>query len=67
LGGEVCAEAGPTAAILLRLRVASVDRIVREARVIDPTLTRAAVVAELRRLPVRFFGESIVALREALR
>jgi hypothetical protein len=44
--------------------VASIERLLREARAHDPALTRAALVAELRRSPARFFGESIVALRE---
>ena len=53
---------GPALAALSRLRVASVERLLREARVASPNLTRADLVAELRRHPVRFFGESIVAL-----
>jgi hypothetical protein len=53
---------GPTLAALSRLRVASVERLLREARAVDATLTRADLVAELRRSSVRFFGESIVAL-----
>ena len=59
---EHAAALGPALSALSRLRVASIERLVREARALDPTLTRAAVVAELRRNPVRFFGESIVAL-----
>ncbi len=55
---------GPAGAALERLRVASVERLVREAKALDPTATRAAVLAELRRLPVRFFGDSIVALAD---
>jgi hypothetical protein len=53
---------GPTLAALSRLRVASVERLLREARATDATLTRADLVAELRRCSARFFGESIVAL-----
>jgi hypothetical protein len=49
-----------------RLQVASIDRVVREARVLDPAATRASVLAELGRMPVRFFGSSIVALREGV-
>jgi hypothetical protein len=65
-GGRTPATAvvGPARAVLERLRVASVERLVREAKLLDPTLTRAAIVGELRRLPVRFYGESIVALAE---
>lgn len=55
---------GPALAALSHLRVASIERLLREARAHDPALTRAALVAELRRSPARFFGESIVALRE---
>jgi hypothetical protein len=47
---------------LQRLRVASIDRLVREARLGNAAVTRADVVAELRRHSVRFFGESVVAL-----
>ncbi|HZF50294.1 MAG TPA: AAA family ATPase [Polyangiaceae bacterium] len=50
-------------AAIQRLRVASVDRLVREAKASDKALTRAAVTEELRRLPVQFFGEAIVALK----
>jgi len=35
---------------------------VREAKALDPTATRASVLDELRRLPVRFFGASVVAI-----
>jgi hypothetical protein len=56
----------PTRAALERLRVASIERLVREAKTVDPTVTRAGVIAELRALPVRFFGDSIVALTERL-
>jgi hypothetical protein len=54
--------AGPAFTVLSRLRVASIERLLREARALDPALTRADLVAELRRHPVRFFGESIFAL-----
>jgi hypothetical protein len=50
-------------AAIQRLRVASVDRLVREAKASDKALTRGAVIEELRRLPVQFFGDAIVALK----
>jgi hypothetical protein len=50
-------------AAIQRLRVASVDRVVREAKASDKALTRSAVTEELRRLPVQFFGDAIVALK----
>jgi hypothetical protein len=50
-------------AAIQRLRVASVDRLVREAKASDKALTRGAVTEELRRLPVQFFGDAIVALK----
>jgi hypothetical protein len=50
-------------AAIQRLRVASVDRLVREAKKSDKALTRGSVTEELRRLPVQFFGDSIVALK----
>jgi hypothetical protein len=50
--------------VLQRLGVASIERVVREAKALDATVTRATAVAELRRLGVRFFGESVVAAKE---
>ena len=50
-------------AAIQRLRVASVDRLVREAKASDKALTRGAVTEELRRLPVQFFGDAIVVLK----
>jgi hypothetical protein len=68
---------GAARAALERLRVASIERLLREVKATDPTATRAAVVDELRRSKarasdrasdrdgdVRFFGDSIVALDE---
>ena len=49
---------------LERLRVASLDRLVREAKALDPQATRASVLAELSRIPVKIFGGSIVALED---
>lgn len=58
------ARGGPARTVLERLRVASIERVVREAKAIDPAATRASVTTELRRGGVRFFGESIVALED---
>lgn len=55
----------PAFTVLERLHVASIDRLVREARALDPSATRATVTAELAHLPVQIFGGSIVALRES--
>jgi hypothetical protein len=53
---------GSVPGILRRLRLASVDRLVREARLITRDRTRAEVLTELRALggDVRWFGRSIV-------
>lgn len=48
--------------ILERLRVASLERVRREARRVDATIAPAAVSAALRALPVRWFGNAVVAL-----
>jgi len=53
---------GAGLAVLRRLRVASVERVVHEVQAGSSSPSRADVVAELRRQPVRWFGESIVAL-----
>ena len=58
------ARRGPARLVLSRLHVASVDRVVREAQVLDPSATRLTVLDELRRGGARFFGASIVALVE---
>jgi hypothetical protein len=50
--------------ILERLRVVSLDRLVREARSLDPQATRTSVSVELQRIPVRIFGGAIVALED---
>jgi hypothetical protein len=52
-------------ALLRRLRVASLDRVVREVTRLDPQATRASVIAELETSPneVRWFGRSILGLR----
>lgn len=49
---------------LRKLRVASIDRLVREVRACDPTVTRTAVMEELARLPIKRFGSAVVALRD---
>ena len=52
---------------LRRLRVASLDRVVREVTRVDPLATRASVMAELQANPteVRWFGRSILGVRLA--
>lgn len=52
--------------VLLRLRVASVDRILREVSRIHPGATRADVLSDLQaaRPTVRFYGRTLVAWRE---
>jgi len=52
---------------LRRLRVASLDRVVREVTRVDPLATRASVMAELEANPseVRWFGRSILGVRLA--
>jgi hypothetical protein len=60
------ASAGGTALTLLRrLRIASVDRVVREVMRADPGATRASVIAELEGSPneVRWFGRTILGVR----
>lgn len=55
---------GSVRAVLERLRVASIDRLVREVRAIEPGITRSTVMAELQGMPVKRFGDAIVALEE---
>ena len=52
-------------ALVRRLRIASLDRVVREVARLDPNATRATVVAELEAssTEVRWFGRSIVGVR----
>lgn len=52
--------------VLRRLRVASVDRVIREVYRLQPGIGRTAVVSELEALGdgVLWFGRSIVALRD---
>ncbi len=52
----------PISAAVDRLRLASVERILREARAVDPALTLAATLERLRALEPRlmWFGRSIV-------
>jgi hypothetical protein len=51
--------------IVRRLRVASLDRVVREALRIDPACTRSSIVAELEAAgaSVRWFGRTVVCVR----
>jgi hypothetical protein len=52
----------PVAAAVSRLRLASVERILREARTDDPALSLGATIERLRALEPRlmWFGRSIV-------
>lgn len=54
--------ADPVAGAVARLRLASVDRILREARAAEPELTLAATIERLRALEPRlmWFGRSVV-------
>jgi len=60
---------GTMASVLRRLRLASVDRLVREARAVAKERTRSEVLAELRGLEkrIRWFGRSIVQWVEVQR
>jgi len=55
--------------LLRRLRVASIDRLVRELGTVDPKagISRATVLADLEGKPVRRLGSSIVALDRGVR
>jgi hypothetical protein len=55
-----------TLAVLSRLRLASLDRLVREVARIDATATRGSVMSELEAASdrVKWFGRSIAALTE---
>jgi hypothetical protein len=57
---------GAALSVLARLRVASVDRVVREALRTHPQQTRAALMAELQapQSGVRWFGSTLVSMRE---
>ncbi|KYF72902.1 hypothetical protein BE11_33475 [Sorangium cellulosum] len=55
---------GGARTVIERLRVASFDRLVAEARAVEPGATSATVTAELRGMRVKMFGDAIVALEE---
>jgi len=55
---------GPVLRELRKLRVASIDRLVREVRACDPMATRATVMEELAKLPIKRHGGSIIVLEE---
>ena len=57
---------GRALGMLLQLRVASLDRLVREVRRAHGQCTRAAVLAELEQeaARVQWFGRSVVAVQE---
>lgn len=58
--------ADATLPMLLKLRLASLDRLVREVTRVDPRATRTSVVSALEAWPerVRWFGRSIVSVKE---
>ncbi|MDC3987653.1 hypothetical protein [Polyangium jinanense] len=58
---------GPVLRELRKLRVASIDRLVREVRACDPMATRASIMEELAKLPIKRFGGAIIALEEPWR
>ncbi|KYF47574.1 hypothetical protein BE08_26570 [Sorangium cellulosum] len=55
---------GGARVVLGRLRVASIDRLVVEARALEPGATSSTVTAELRGMRIKMFGDAIVALEE---
>jgi hypothetical protein len=59
------AQSGLAIPLLLRLRVASLDRLVREVGRIDPRATRSSVLSELERASdrVQWFGTALVSVR----
>jgi len=55
---------GPAYRELRKLRVASIDRLVREVRAHHQMATRAMIMDELATLPIKRFGGTIVALED---
>ena len=64
-GNSPAPGSGTALALLRRLRIASLDRVVRESTRLDPLATRVSVIAELERSSdeVRWFGRTIVGVR----
>lgn len=58
------ATAGLAVAELRKLKVASIERLVRDVRARDPGVTRASVLQELANGRIRRFGGNIVALED---
>ncbi|HKE16846.1 MAG TPA: hypothetical protein VKB80_18355 [Kofleriaceae bacterium] len=60
--GGVLSAADPVVAAIRRLRLASIDRILREARAVDPELMLSSALDRLRALAsrLRWFGRSLV-------
>jgi hypothetical protein len=58
-------QAGSAMAVLVRLRVASLDRLVREVARVDRLATRSSVIQELEGAPdrVQWFGAAVVCAR----
>ena len=63
--GASSANPGTALALLRRLRIASLDRVVREVTRVDPLATRTSVIAELEQssAEVRWFGRTIIGAR----
>lgn len=55
---------GAAARELRKLKVASIDRLVREVRLTHPVANRASVMNELANMRIKRFGSSIVALED---
>lgn len=55
---------GATARELRKLKIASIERLVREVRTSHPLANRASVMSELAQLRIKRFGASIVALED---
>jgi len=65
VGSPATAHAGAAMTVLLRLRVASLDRLVRETARVDRTATRSSVMLELERGRdrVQWVGTALVCIR----
>jgi hypothetical protein len=55
---------GATARELRKLKIASIERLVREVRTSHPLANRASVMSELGHMRIKRFGASIVALED---
>jgi hypothetical protein len=64
IGSEQGIHDGAAARELRKLKVASIERLVREVRLTHPIANRASVMSELARMRIKRFGASIVALED---